>query len=89
MNLFRLTEQTPPHLSKVPDVKQVESLEQLTLLHAEHLAARRQEGPDVLQAQELWEEHRFDWRVSPEIAQSDTRKREQLISDRCGLIIDF
>lgn len=62
MSLFCLTEPKPPHLSKVPDVKQVKSLEQLTLLHAEHIAARRQEGPDVLQAQELWEEQRLDWK---------------------------
>lgn len=58
MSFLCLTEQTAPHLSEVPDVKQVESLEQLALLHAEHLAARRQEGPDVLQAQELREESR-------------------------------
>lgn len=46
--------QIPPYLSKVPDVEEVEGLEQLVLLHAERLVARRQEGADVLQAQELW-----------------------------------
>lgn len=43
-----------PYLSKVPDVKKVKGLEQLASPHAKYLAARRQEGPDVLQAQELW-----------------------------------
>lgn len=54
-SLFCVAKRTPPHLPEVPDVEQVESLEQLAPLHAEGLAARRQEGPDVLQAQELWE----------------------------------
>lgn len=45
-----------PYLSKVPDVEEVKGFEQLASLHAEDLVARRQEGPDVLQAQELrWE----------------------------------
>lgn len=48
-----------PYLSKVSDVEKVKGLEQLTFLHAEHLAARRQEGPDILQAQELcWEDRK-------------------------------
>lgn len=48
-----------PYLSKVPDVKKVKGLEQLAFLHAENLAARRQESPDVLQAQELcWEDRK-------------------------------
>lgn len=50
---FCVTEQTSPHLSKVPDVKQVKGLKQLAFLHAQYLTARCQEGPDVLQAQEL------------------------------------
>lgn len=41
------------HLSEVPDVEKVEGLKQLAFPHAEHLGARHQEGPDVLQAQKL------------------------------------
>lgn len=55
---------TVPYLSKVSDVKKVKGLEQLTFLHAEYLAARRQEGPDVLQAQELCREDRKGSSVS-------------------------
>lgn len=47
-----------PYLSKVPDVKKVKGLEQLAFLHAECVAARCQESPDVLQAQELRREER-------------------------------
>ncbi len=45
------------YLSKVPDVEKVKGLKQLAFLHAEHIAARYQESPDILQAQELcWED---------------------------------
>lgn len=52
------------YLSKIPDVEEVEGLEQLTLLHAEDLAARCQESPDILQAQELCGEDRKGSTVS-------------------------
>lgn len=55
---------TLPYLSKVPDVKKVKRLEQLALLDAERLAARCQESPDVLQAQELGWGDRKDSSVS-------------------------
>lgn len=42
------------NLGKVLDVKQVESLKQLTLAQPELLTAGGQEGPDVLETQELW-----------------------------------
>lgn len=42
-----------PYLSKVPDVKEVKGLKELAFLHAKDVAARCQESPDVLQAQEL------------------------------------
>lgn len=47
-----------PYLSKVPDVKKVKGLEQLAFLHAKYLAARCQESPDILQAQELWKDRK-------------------------------
>lgn len=50
---------TAAYLSKVPDVKKVEGLKQLALPHAKDVAARQQERPDVLQAQELrWEDRK-------------------------------
>lgn len=52
------------YLSKIPDVEEVEGLEQLALLHAEDLAARCQESPDILQAQELCGEDRKGSTVS-------------------------
>lgn len=42
-----------PYLAKVPDIKKVKGVEQFALLHSEWVAARQQERPDILQAQEL------------------------------------
>lgn len=42
-----------PYLSKVPDIKKVEGLEQLAFLHAEYVTACCQESPYILQTQEL------------------------------------
>lgn len=53
------TDEEPPYLPEVPDVKKVEGVEQVALLHPERVAARRQEGPDVLQTQELWREYYY------------------------------
>lgn len=41
------------YLSEISNVKQIESLKQLALLHAEYLWAGEQKCPDVLQAQKL------------------------------------
>lgn len=41
------------YLSKVPDIEQVEGLEELALPHSERLATGREEGPDVLQTEKL------------------------------------
>lgn len=50
--------QREPYLSKVPNVKQVEGIEQLTLFEIKLCLAHFQKCPDVLQAQEL----RTEWR---------------------------
>lgn len=48
-----------PYLAKVPHIKQVKGVEQVAFLHSKFLAARHQESPDILQAQELcWEDSR-------------------------------
>lgn len=47
------TGECSPYLAKVPDIKKVKSVEQFALLHSEWVAARHQEGPNILQAQEL------------------------------------
>lgn len=41
------------YLSKVSNIKEVKSFKQVALLQSKHVTAAGQEGPDVLQAQEL------------------------------------
>lgn len=51
--LFGFAERWPTHLGKVAHVEQVEGIKQLALLQLELALTHAQEGPDVLQAQEL------------------------------------
>lgn len=46
------------YLPEIPDVEEVKGFKQLAFLHAKYLAACHQEGPDVLQAQELGKDRR-------------------------------
>ena len=51
--LLAVCQRVCAYLAKVSHVKKVKGVEQVAFLHPEFVAARRQESPDVLQAQEL------------------------------------
>lgn len=48
----------PAHLPEILHIEEVEGLKELTPLEAKLLTAGRQEGTDVLKAQELWTEQK-------------------------------
>lgn len=48
----------PAHLPEILHIEEVKGLKELTPLEAKLLTAGRQEGADVLKAQELWAEQK-------------------------------
>lgn len=49
------------YLPEVSDVKQIEGVEEVALLHRKHGVAGREERADVLQAQELQNQKKDAW----------------------------
>lgn len=71
------------YLAKVPDIKKVKGVEQFALLHSEWVAARQQERPDILQAQELHLEDKIteEKTVNRCVAPNQQRSCVALIND--------